>query len=84
MLIMYTKKNCPFCDAAKQWLTERNIDFGIVDVTDRDDLRNALKAQGHTTVPQFYVGTRLIVQGGYEGLSKLTVEDLNGRINGIS
>jgi len=39
-----------------------------------------IKEAGHTTVPQIYNDFDLLVEGGYNGLAKLSKEDIIGRV----
>ncbi len=71
MITMYSKPNCPYCDAAKMWFIENEFQFSIVDVSTNPEALAFLKEQGHRTVPQLYQGTTLLVEGGFNGLTKL-------------
>jgi hypothetical protein len=37
-------------------------------------------AQGHRTAPQIYLGDELFVEGGYQGLVKLSDEELFNKL----
>ena len=80
MLIVYSKNNCPFCDKAKYLLKTKNIDFTEVKIDEDVEAREWLIAQGHRTAPQIYYGTELFVEGGYQGLAKLSDEELHKRL----
>ena len=54
---------------ALQELIEINID-------EDQDTREWLIAQGHRTAPQIYLNDALFVEGGYQGLVKLSDEEL--------
>ena len=84
MITLYTKPICPFCNRAKAWLTKHDIPFETIDITEDDSSRNFLKEAGHKTVPQIYVGTRLLVEGGFEGLSKCHPRQLRENIDVIT
>lgn len=64
---IYTTKTCPFCVAAKAWLTERNHQYTEISLDDPKD-RAAFKAAnpGLNTVPQIFADGKLI--GGYDRL----------------
>jgi len=38
-----------------------------------------LVSEGHKTVPQIYYNSKLLVEGGYSGLSKLSLNELQER-----
>ena len=80
MLTVYSKNNCPFCDKAKYLLSTKGIDFQEVKIDEDLEARDWLVAQGHRTAPQIYFGTELFVEGGYQGLAKLTDEELHQRL----
>ena len=76
MLTVYSKNNCPFCVQAKNLLTLKNIEFEEIKIDETPEAREFVLAEGHRTVPQIYKDGVLFVQGGYQGLSKLTEEEL--------
>jgi len=80
MITLYTKDNCPYCDGAKQRLKSWNEEYNEVDINE-DGVRNWLKSEGHKTVPQIYYNNKLLVEGGYTGLSKLSYNELQERKN---
>lgn len=80
MLTVYSKNHCPFCDKAKHLLTTKNIDFKVVNIDEDSDAREWLIAQGHRTAPQLYIDDRLFVEGGYQGLEKLSDDELKERL----
>ena len=81
MLTIYSKKVCPFCVNAKNFLTAKGIEFDVVDIEENEDAREFIKSQGHRTVPQIYHNGKLFVEGGFQGLSRLTKEDIERKIN---
>jgi glutaredoxin len=70
MITLYSKPNCPYCDRAKIWLEKNGINYKTVNVLEDEAALSFIKEQGHKTVPQLYIGTELLVEGGYTGLSK--------------
>jgi glutaredoxin len=80
MLTVYSKTVCPYCVNAKNLLKARGIDFQEVNIEEDDDGRDFLVSQGHRTVPQLYLNGELFVEGGWQGLSKLTPEQLNEKL----
>lgn len=73
-LTVYSKSVCPFCDHAKKYLIEHNIDFEEIDVEQNLEALDFIRQQGHRTVPQIYHQGQLFVEGGWQGLSKLSSE----------
>ena len=70
MITVYSKDNCAFCTQAKNLLRMKGIDFTEVRI-DRDEAaREFVLREGHRTVPQIYQDGKLLVEGGYQGLSK--------------
>ncbi len=80
MLTVYSKNNCPFCDKAKYLLSTKGIDYQEIKIDEDLEAREWLVEQGHRTAPQIYLGTELFVEGGYQGLAKLTDEELHQRL----
>lgn len=82
MITLYTKDNCPYCDGAKTLLNSMAEEYVEIDINE-PGVRDWLKEQGHKTVPQIYWGDKLLVEGGYTGLSKLSVSDIQERKRAI-
>ena len=76
MITLYTKDHCPYCDGAKSFLKSWNEDFVEIDIMSNDNAREYLIQQGYKTVPQIYFEGKLLVEGGYTGLSKLSYDEL--------
>ena len=68
MITIYSKKNCPNCVKAKEYLKNINIEFNEVDVETNAEARNQLIEEGHRSVPQIYCDGLLLVKNGYSGL----------------
>lgn len=68
-IVIYTTSTCPYCVAAKQWLTANNYDFNEVSLND-PQLRAEFKEKNPTlkTVPQIFADDKHI--GGYQDLVK--------------
>lgn len=77
MLTVYSKDSCPFCEQAKNLLTTKKIAFEVIKIDEDDVAREWLLEQRHRTVPQIYRDGKLFVEGGFQGLKKLTDEQLN-------
>ena len=76
MLTVYSKNNCPFCVQAKNLLQLKGIEYEEIKIDENPEAREFVLAEGHRTVPQIYKDGTLFVQGGYQGLSKLTESEL--------
>ena len=76
MLTVYSKNNCPFCVQAKNLLQLKGIEYEEIKIDENPEAREFVLAEGHRTVPQIYKDGVLFVQGGYQGLSRLTESEL--------
>jgi glutaredoxin 3 len=67
---LYSKDPCPYCVHAKRLLTNKGIDFEEIDLTDRPEELQKIKASsGWRTVPIIFINDKLI--GGYTDLRAL-------------
>ena len=80
MLTVYSKNNCPYCDQAKALLKKWEVPFDEVKIDQDASARDFIVGQGHRTVPQIYQGDKLFVEGGFQGLSKLSASDVKTRL----
>lgn len=83
MLTVYSKANCPFCDQAKNLLKLKNIEFEEIRVDLQPEAREFIVSEGHRTVPQIYKDGKVFVEGGFQGLSRLTEDQLKERLNAV-
>ncbi len=67
-VLMFTKAGCPFCARAKGMLRDQDIDFEEIQVGNGVSPRGVRAVSGADTVPQVFVGGRLI--GGSEALAQ--------------
>jgi len=66
---VYTKKRCPYCTAAKLWLSQRNYDYTEISLDDADEQNKFISCYpALRTVPQIFVGDKSI--GGFNELTK--------------
>ena len=84
MLTVYSKNYCPFCDKAKHLLKTNGFAFEEIKIDEDSEARVWLIAQGHRTAPQIYKGDELFVEGGYQGLVKLSDEELFNKLGEIN
>lgn len=80
MITVYTKDLCGFCHAAKKYLEEKNLEYKEINIDYNPEARAFLKASGHKTCPQIYYGSGILVEGGYNGLSTLSKEEIEQRM----
>jgi glutaredoxin 3 len=76
VITVYSKANCPFCDQAKSLLEARGVAYEEVRIDTDMDARAFVVNQGHRSVPQIYKDGQIFVEGGFQGLQKLTPEQL--------
>ncbi len=60
-LTVYSKKNCPACDKAKQFLMSKAVEFSEIKIDENLEARNFLLESGHRSVPQIYQDGKLFV-----------------------
>jgi len=58
-VVIYTRKFCPYCTAAKKLLKQKGASFKEHDATMNQSLRNEMikKSNGGSTFPQIFIGT---------------------------
>lgn len=52
---IYTSKTCTYCNQAKEFMKENNIEFEELDVGSNPDARNQLISMGYRGVPVIVV-----------------------------
>jgi glutaredoxin 3 len=61
-IIIYTSPACGYCNVAKKYFREHNIEFREVNVAlDRDGLKEMREKSGQLGIPVFDVGGRIII-----------------------
>lgn len=81
MLKVYTKNNCGYCEMAKAMLKNNDIPFETVNVEDDADAMKFILEQGLRSMPQIFKGDQLFVQGGYQGMQQMGVENIKNKLN---
>jgi glutaredoxin 3 len=91
LITVYSKNQCPYWLQAKNLLNAKGIQFTEVKIDEDAEARKFVLSQGHRTVPQIYQDGKLLVEGGYTGLTNSsyviggTVNDVNsGTFKGFS
>jgi len=80
MLTVYSKNNCPFCVQAKTQLTNADITFTEINIEEDVEARDFIIGQGHRTMPQIYKDGKVFVEGGAQGLAKLSKVELKEKV----
>jgi glutaredoxin 3 len=81
-LTVYTKDWCGYCVQVKNQLADMHIEFEEINIEDNAEQKAWVIEQGHTTMPQIYLEGNLFVQGGADGLAKLSLYEIKERLNG--
>jgi glutaredoxin 3 len=68
MIAVYSKEICPYCDMAKRWLTQNNLEFTVISLDKDEDKMEFYKKTGCKSVPQIFLNDTHI--GGYQELIK--------------
>ena len=70
-IIIYSKKNCPYCERAKQLLTHKEQQYTEIAVDKNPEQLKIMieKSNGRRTVPQIFINDQHI--GGYDDLAAL-------------
>lgn len=73
-VLIYTKDYCPYCDAAKNLLTQKGVGYDEIDVqADPAQFKIMLeRSNNRRTVPQIFIGDQGV--GGFTDMQKLDVE----------
>lgn len=80
-LKIYSKENCTYCVQAKKLLESKNIAYREVRIDLDASAREFVLSKGHRTVPQIYLDDELFVEGGFQGLVKLSDQQLKEKLN---
>lgn len=79
-ITIYSKADCPQCIRAKKLLEKNGFEYEEVRIDLDESARNFLIEQGHRTVPQIYFNNKVLVENGFEGLRKLSNEEIKKRL----
>jgi len=74
MIIVYSMEGCAQCVQAAKLLERKGVPFEVVKIDEDFEAYDFLKREGHRSMPQIYQDGKLLIQGGYSGLTKLTDE----------
>ena len=66
-ITVYTKSNCPNCEAAKQLLKSKGLSYGVMDAEDKVTLAALVRDHpGARQMPQIFINGQRV--GGLAGL----------------
>lgn len=70
-VVMYTREYCPFSKAAKEFFTERKVEFHEIDLNDDKALEKEMetKSGGRTDTPQIFIDSHHI--GSFDDIKAL-------------
>jgi glutaredoxin len=77
MITVYSKNNCPYCVQTKKLLDSKGVTYQEVKIDEDSAAREFIVSQGHRTVPQIYQNNTLLVEGGFQGLSRQPADFFN-------
>lgn len=62
MVTIYTTSTCPFCHKAKEYLTEKNVAFTEINLTERpEEIEALVQKTGATGVPVVLINDETII-----------------------
>lgn len=76
MITVYSMEGCAQCVQAAKLLERKGVPFKVVKIDEDFDAYEFLKKEGHRSMPQIYRDGKLLIQGGFSGLTKLTDEQI--------
>ena len=69
---IYSTPTCPYCKLAKEFMTEKGVEYENVDVsTDQEGAQEMIKKSGQMGVPVIDVDGKIVVGFDKEQLGKL-------------
>lgn len=81
LLTVYSKTVCPYCTQAKNFLKSKDIPFEEINIDEMCNLAwKEMIVNRHRAVPQIYFQGELFVEGGWQGLSKLSADEIKTRM----
>lgn len=79
-VVVWSKKGCSYCDEVKQYLTEQDIAYQTIDVTDHDEFRDILDIKyGVRHVPVVEIGAGDV----YSGVTKVGLEHVQNALGKV-
>jgi glutaredoxin 3 len=84
MIKVFSKAGCPQCDIAKAVLSQHGYTYEEVRIDKDEAAKDFVLSEGHRSVPQIYVGSTLLVEGGVTALRAMTTKQIANRIREIN
>ena len=79
-VVVWSKQGCSYCNDVKGYLSEQNIEYKTVDVTNHDEYRNILDTKyGVRHVPVVEIGKNNV----YEGVTEVGIEHLKAALESV-
>lgn len=79
MVVIYLSRTCPYCNAARQLLAQKDCPLQEIDVGAHPERRAEMtERSGRYTVPQIWIGERHV--GGFDELAAL---DAKGELDAL-
>ncbi|MFJ8066947.1 glutaredoxin family protein [Psychrobacillus sp. NPDC096426] len=76
-VVVWSKEGCSYCNEVKEYLTEQNIAYKTVDVTNHDEFRDILEMKyGVRHVPVVEIGEGTV----YRGVTEVGLEYLKAAL----
>lgn len=72
-VVVFSSNSCGYCTMAKEYLTEKNVEFTERNVSSDVEARKELMAKGYMGVPVIYVDDEVI-----QGFDKAKLDTLLG------
>ncbi|WP_419960005.1 glutaredoxin family protein [Psychrobacillus sp. BM2] len=79
-VVVWSKEGCSYCNEVKEYLSEQNIAYKTVDVTNHDEYRDILDVKyGVRHVPVVEIGKNNV----YEGITEVGLEHLKAALESV-
>lgn len=79
-VVVWSKEGCSYCNEVKEYLSEQNIEYKTIDVTNHDEYRDILNTKyGVRHVPVVEIGKNNV----YEGVTKVGIEHLKVSLESV-
>lgn len=79
-VIVWSKEGCSYCNEVKEYLSEQNIEYKTIDVTNHDQYRDILETKyGVRHVPVVEIGKHNV----YEGVTEVGIEHLQASLGSV-
>lgn len=79
-LAVYLKPVCGNCKQAKNFLETNGIPFQEIDIVADEAAKQFMQSQGHERFPQIYLNGKPFVEGGWAGLSQMTIQEIQDKL----